>query len=203
MNINSTAFVMALHQKYGTPQMVLRRLALDEFEVGGTEEKAETLADFLRRAGLSEAGISEFRRRCEEGEHAEDDGNGPLGEAVSALQQFVIDKLQPEDAQIGHDLIGGLLREAGAAGEATDAIPSRGRNGLPRNALGGGGAMDEDRGRRVAAHRHTQNCDPTLGGGTSAYGVPTDRVRFPRERTANKGAERYAPGLAHIKLGAI
>jgi hypothetical protein len=192
MNINSTAFARALRQKYGTPQMVLRRLALDEFEVGGTEEKAETLAVFLRRAGLSEADIAEFRRRCDE--HAEDDGNGPLGEAVSALQQFIIDKLQPEDAQIGHDLIGSLLREAGAAGEATDDLPTAVANGsrFPKN-------------RMELERRQAQDADITIGRGSAgdSFGhADARRVRFPSQRSgASAAAVRHAPGIDRITIG--
>jgi hypothetical protein len=84
---------------------------------------------------------------------------------------------------------------------ASDSLPSRGRNGMPRNALGGGGAMDEARALRAAQHRHTQNCDPTLGGGTSGYGVSTDGVRFPRERGKPSGAAKYAPGIERIIIG--
>jgi hypothetical protein len=97
-------------------------------------------------------------------------------------------------------MIGALLNEA--AGGASDAIPSRGRNGMPRNALGGGGAMDEARALRAAQYRHTQACDVTLGAG-SAHGLALDGVRFPGERRKTRsGAEKFAD-LSHIKIGVV
>jgi hypothetical protein len=77
-------------------------------------------------------------------------------------------------------MIGALLNEAG--GGASDMLPTGpGGTGIPKNRmqLENRQAMDEDRARRAAARQHSQNCDPTLGGGTSAHGVAPRRCSFP------------------------
>jgi hypothetical protein len=224
MQVDIRSLVADFRREYGSGGAALRALGVKPVRVRGgvmafDEAPPESAFEWLRKKGVAQDVVDEFRRRCEEGaedeeEEAEEGNEGErtslfsntkVGDHLSQIDKFIRGKLHGDDLELHRNMIGALLNEAG--GGASDAIPSRGRNGMPRNALGGGGAMDasldSDLARRAAAYRHAQNCDPTLGGGTSGYGVPTDRVRFPRERTANKGAERYAPGLAHIKLGAI
>jgi hypothetical protein len=198
MNINSTAFVGALHKKYGTPQMVLRRLALDEFEVGGTEEKAETLTDFLRRAGLSGADIAEFKRRCDEGaedeEEAEEGNTGErtsfsnteVGDKMSEIDEFIREKLHGDDLEIHRNMIGGLLRAAG--GGASDMLPTGpGGTGLPKNPI--------DLQRQAMDARISTRSD------TFGHGHDRGRVPMPADRKPKSDAAKYAPGISRIVIG--
>jgi hypothetical protein len=134
------AEVGVLQRNFRTKRNLLDSLGLDGGEILSrrTDQEPETVSAFLRRKGMSADDVAEFERRCRE-DGAEDDGNGPLGEALSALQQFIIEKLQPEDAETCNSLIGSLLEKAGNGGGATDDIPTYRSNGTPRN---NAGAMD-------------------------------------------------------------
>jgi hypothetical protein len=193
-----------LHQKYGTPQMVLRRLALDEFEVGGTEEKAETLTDFLRRAGLSGADIAEFKRRCDEGAEDEDEdedeeeaeegntgertgfNNTEVGNKMSEIDEFIREKLHGDDLEIHRNMIGGLLRAAG--GGASDMLPTGpGGTGLPKN--------------RIDQQRQAMDARISTGSDTFGHGHDRGRVSMPSNRKPKSDAAKYAPGIAKITIG--
>jgi hypothetical protein len=210
MSIDVGEFAKSFRAHYGSGAAALRALGIKTARKRGgvvvfDEAEPETLNGFLKRSGLTRDQIAEFHRLCREGakdeEEAEEENDGfdPLDDAVNKVLAGIA-KLEPGDATSCNEALEHILSQT--RNGATDAIPSRGRNGLPRNALGGGGAMDEDRARRAAQHRHTQACDITLGT-DSAYGLAIDGVRFPGERRKPRSGAEKLPDTSHIKVGAI
>jgi hypothetical protein len=205
MNIDVGDLIREFRNKYGSGAAALRALGVTP-RLAFDEDEPETVTQWLRRKGMSEADIAEFRRRCDEGaeddeEEAEEENDGfdPLDDAVNKVLAGIA-KLEPGDATSCNEALEHILSQTRKG--ASDAIPSRGRNGMPRNALGGGGAMDEARALRAAQHKHTQACDITLGF-DSAYGVAVDGVRFPGERRKTRSGAEKLPGTAHIGIGVI
>jgi hypothetical protein len=197
--------VLEFKRKYGSGSAALRALGVTpRLAAAFDEAPPETVSAFLRRKGMSEADIAEFRRRCDEGEHAED-GDEAVGEQVSKIHQFVRDRMQGDDVGTFETMMEELLRCA-MGDAAQDMLPTAVANGSrfpkSRMELEHRQAMDEDRAQRSAQHRHTQACDITIGA-DSAYGLAVDGVRFPGERKKPRSGAEKLPDTSHIKVGAI
>jgi hypothetical protein len=123
------AEVGILQRNFRSKSNLLNSLGLDGAEILSRRTDDETLPEFLRRAGLSEDDIEEFRRRCDEGEQAEDD----LDEVHKAHVRTLLDaigQMPPERQQECQSALNAVLRLGGAA---RDRLPEYKSNGLPKN----------------------------------------------------------------------
>jgi uncharacterized protein YcbK (DUF882 family) len=174
-------------------------------------DRGETMDQFLRRVGVSQDVIDAFHHMVEAAntgddpreQHAEDDeeeseegsslNNTKLGDQFSRLDAFLRDKLQGDDVETCRGLVDHLLRLHNV-GATEDALPSRGRNGMPKNNIDAGRAMDAR--LPSTAHIHTGSdgsYDPFLTSRRS-----TGRAMTMRER--DDFAKRF-PEAARIKCG--
>jgi hypothetical protein len=220
MQVDVRSLVADFRREYGSGAAALRALGVTPRRVGAgvmafDEAPPESAFEWLRKKGVAQDVVDEFRRRCEEGAEDEEEeeaeegnagerrsfNNTEVGDKMSEIDEFIREKLHGDDLEIHRNMIGGLLRAAG--GGASDMLPTGpGGTGIPRNRmqLEHRQAMDEARALRAAQRRHTQACDVTLGF-DSAFGRAVN-VRMPHER-ASPGSKRGLPDVSHVKHGAI
>jgi hypothetical protein len=140
IKVDEAAFSRELRRKFGTPQRLLDALGMRRVDISrlAFDEEPETLNGFLKRSGLTRDQIAEFHRLCREGaeddeEEAEEENDGdPLDDAVNKVLAGIA-KLESGDATSCNEAPEHILSQTRKG--ASDAIPSRGRNGMPRNAL--------------------------------------------------------------------
>jgi hypothetical protein len=167
------------------------------------DDRRETMNQFLRRVGVSQDAIDAFHHMVEavntgsdpHEQHAEDD-QPTLSEAVSALQNFITEKMSTEDAQECHHLIGGILNAADKGpntfngGEGEDALPTGpGGTGLPKNRM------------QVEGRQAMDSARITTGTDSFGHGYDRGRVPMPADRKPKSDAAKFAPGISRIVIG--
>jgi hypothetical protein len=172
------------------------RLYVTRSPAGAYDESPETMTDFLRRKGVAEDVIDEFKRRCNVAQdEEEEDSDGDYDALDDAVNKVLagIAKLSPEDATTCNGALEHILSQVGK-GAAADRLPEYKSSGMPKNNIDAGRAMDA----RLPSigHIHTGpdgSYDPFLTSRRS-----TGRAMTMRER--DDFAKRF-PEAARIKCG--
>jgi hypothetical protein len=72
MNVDVGQLVREFRNKYGSGAAALRALGVTP-RLAFDEDEPETVSEWLRRKGVSDADIAEFKRRCDEGAEDEEE----------------------------------------------------------------------------------------------------------------------------------